>query len=230
MDEKGVRVLRISLILNGGNREKQLERTLESIKMQTRQPDEIIVVTDDSNGAPHISHTWNKGAKQATGEILILQNAEVKYTTPEDIESLVRLLEDNTSSLISTYASCQYLKQNGEVEGWYIHPEFNPRFLNFCQAVKRYDYNLIGGFDECYIGYGSEDADFSFRLLWSGVQPIILRNVIVQHQWHEHNIVPNADALGNKNKERFLIRRKAIETGLESYIANENSLRSRSQT
>lgn len=216
--------MKISLVLNGGNRKKQLEKTLESVKIQTRQPDEVIIVTDENQDAPHIAQTWNRGVKQTTGDILILQNAEVKYTTPNDIQNLVQLLEDNSSALISLYASCQYLTPSDEIEGWYIHPQINPRHLNFCQAVRKYDYNLIGGFDEKYVGYGSDDEDFAFRLMWSGVEPIILSNVIVHHQWHEHNLVPNADVFGDVNRARFIARKNAIKMGKESFIANENSL------
>ncbi|MEN9947152.1 MAG: hypothetical protein RLZZ293_1538 [Pseudomonadota bacterium] len=71
-------------------------------------------------------------------------------------------------------------------------------------AVWRSDFYAINGFDESFIGWGHEDADFLIRLLHFGVRIKDGRFAApVYHLWHKQNSRANEEA--NKN---LLISRK----------------------
>jgi len=137
----------------------------------------------------------NIGIKRATGDILIIQCAEVKYKRSTDIENLIRPLLRNET--FSVYAPTESLNQCDQMEKWMVGPGINPihpgdgtsgpEFLDLCQAVWRRRVLAIGGFDEAYKYYGVEDNDFSDRLYYSGVDRVWSSDVVVQHQWHGYN-------------------------------------------
>lgn len=61
----------------------------------------------------------------------------------------------------------------------------DPRMLwSLNLGVSVADWNLIGGFDERYQGYGGEDTDFGQRLRQSGGTMWWSRTAGVFHQWH----------------------------------------------
>jgi GT2 family glycosyltransferase len=202
----------ISIVMTAYKRPKQLEKTLESIRMQTRQPDQIVVVEDGNDlgqtfsvchqakiGGMPVEHYMrlnrpnldysnasipkNIGIRKAKGDILIIQCAEVKYTNPNDIANLVRPVEERPSS--SSFAYCQALDELGGFQEWYAGPQRCAGwYLDFCQCVRRDRVEAIRGFDEGFLGYGFEDDDFAFRLQESGVVYQWAPEVVVQHQWH----------------------------------------------
>ncbi|UWR24185.1 glycosyltransferase [Sulfitobacter sp. S190] len=60
--------------------------------------------------------------------------------------------------------------------------------LNF--AIHRADWDISGGFDEDFVGYGGEDTDFGRTLEDRGVAISWLRGARVYHQYHEHCMPP----------------------------------------
>ncbi len=220
-------------------RHKQLDKTLESIKMQTRQPDQIVVVEDlgdegqtantcryaRAQGLPvehylrkdrprvpysNASIPKNIGIKKATGDILLLQCAEVKYTSPNDIANMVRPVEECAG--VSSFAYCQALDEHGSFEEWYAGPQRCAGwYLDFCQCIRRDAVVAVGGFDEGYIGYGFEDDDFAFRLQRSGVKYQWAPEVVVQHQWHPHFNANQEETLSIRGKSKYLAMKNGIE-------------------
>lgn len=241
---------KVSIVMTAYKRHKQLEKTLESIRMQTRQPDQIVVVEDGNDGGltqgvciaaknlhmpvehyhrdnrPNLEYSnasvpKNISIRKAVGDILIIQCAEVKYTSPNDIANLVRPVEENASS--STFAYCQALNETGDFQEWYAGPERCAGwFLDFCQCVRRDRVEAIRGFDEGYLGYGYEDDDFAFRLQQSGVKYQWAPEVTVQHQWHP---IYNKNT-GLSERGRFKLehmKRMILECKMREYIvANRN--------
>ncbi len=60
-----------------------------------------------------------------------------------------------------------------------------PKILGANFSFKLSAYIAINGFDEEYLGYGSEDDDFSRRIYQSGFRPAVgVAKAIVYHQWH----------------------------------------------
>ncbi len=60
--------------------------------------------------------------------------------------------------------------------------------LNF--ALRKSDFQAIGGFDEAYVGYGGEDTDFG-RMIAKAELPIWwVRGAKCYHQYHPHHMPP----------------------------------------
>ncbi len=188
-----------------------MRNTLDSIAMQSRKPNQIVVVEDGHDSAtedvcavarqnglpvefyerrnrPNLSYSnpsvpKNISIRKATGDILIIQCAEVMYTSPNDIANLVRPIEE--CSRASTFATVSARDEFGGFQEWYAGPGRAEKwFLDFCQAVRREHVVAIGGFDEEYKGYGYDDDDFAFRLQAYGLEYRWAREVECHHQWH----------------------------------------------
>jgi GT2 family glycosyltransferase len=56
-------------------------------------------------------------------------------------------------------------------------------------AIKRQDFNTIGGFDETYTGYGAEDTDFAYMARDKGVS-LFYSSAVVYHQYHSSYMPP----------------------------------------
>jgi GT2 family glycosyltransferase len=246
MDEEGVQSVKISIVMTAYKRPKLLKNTLESIKMQTRKPDEIIVVEDGHDGGvtqgvaitakneglpvkyfcrqnrPHLDYSnpaipKNIGIKQATGDILIIQCAEVAYTSPNDILNMTRPVEECRG--VSTFATVSARDEQGGFQEWYAGPNRAEKwFLDFCQAVRREAVVDIGGFDELYEGYGFDDDDFALRLQASGIQYRWALDVECHHQWHP--IYNKVESLSIRGRMRYDKMKEEVDAGKRSPVAN----------
>jgi GT2 family glycosyltransferase len=220
-------------------RSEQLRKTLESIREQTVQPDQIILVEDGVNfdsqqtkqycldlGAEYYQRVnrpssldacssipINIGIRRATGEVLVLQCSECKYEEKDGLERLTAPVI--LDQYVTTNPRVQCLNKDGSFNLWFIHERENPRFLNFCQALRTSWAIKIGGFDERYQGFGWEDNDFEERLR---VQGVVQKRVetLVSHQWH----APARAGTEWHNKELYDRMYGSIELG-EKPIANE---------
>jgi GT2 family glycosyltransferase len=237
----------VSIVMTAYKRAGLLKNTLESIHRQTRQPDQIIIVEDGHDGGatqgvavefqnrrlpveyyrrhnrPNLGYSnpaipKNIGIKKATGDILIIQCAEVMFTEPTDLENLVRPVEQDET--VSSFALVKALHANGDFHQWYAGPERAPKwYLDFCQAVCRQAVLNIGGFDEKFEGYGFDDDNFALRLQASGIKYQWANDVICHHQYHE--IIDKDTHLSEAGRQRFDRIKFGIETGKGGLIANE---------
>lgn len=201
----------VSIVMTPYNRTSLVRNTFESILRQNHSDLEVIVVEDRPTEASlevechragknfryfarrSRQEGWmnpavllNFGIKQATKEILIIQNGEVKYETMNGIEELVRPIE--TNAYLSTVPLVQALDKDGNFYDWYQHPTDQKRqgwISCFCQAVRRDRVMEIQGFDEVFNGYGCDDDIFEWRLRKSGVIFEYAKQVLVSHQWHQ---------------------------------------------
>jgi glycosyltransferase involved in cell wall biosynthesis len=204
----------VSIVMTAYKRPKQLENTLASIYAQDFKDFEVIVVDDGVDEQQRIvcrtypqikyiprfhrpGHLYsnpaipnNIGMRAASGDIILLQNAECMHITPNTIESMVDPVRQNP--MVTTFASVLALKPNGTPFMWYCHRIHSARPLFFCQALKRDVVNQLRGFDEDYIYYAFDDDDFAFRLKTLGLEFKFLDNVLVHHQWH-----PETGCYGN---------------------------------
>lgn len=57
-------------------------------------------------------------------------------------------------------------------------------FWSLSFALRSECWNTIGGFDECYVGYGAEDTDFAQRAGRAHVGMWWIGGAIAYHQWH----------------------------------------------
>jgi len=71
-------------------------------------------------------------------------------------------------------------------------------------AVKREHYREIGGYDEKFVGWSSEDNDFVDRLVWWDLEHINLSEkygLVAVHQWHPRTNYEATDH--HANRERY---------------------------
>lgn len=217
----------VSITMTAYDRAHLLKNTLDSIVIQTRQPEQIVIVEDGwdggkteticaqykaaglpieyfcrrnrpNRGFSNPAIPKNIGIKLCRGEIIIIQGAEVRYAASTDIANLVAPVE--TDPDLSTFATCQALNENGGFLMWYGDPAFE-NYLGFCHAIRKDRIVAIGGFDEGYIGYGYEDDDFSWRMRASGVVYRWATDVLVLHQWHPGHPNPDDAEIEKQSKE-----------------------------
>lgn len=229
----------VTLLMTAYRRAHLLPRTIESIKRQTLQPNQIIVVEDGYDGETeplcknagfeyycrknrkevNIPVPWNIGIRRATSEVLILQNSEIFYEDNDAIEKIVAPVIANR--FITSVPKVRSLTKTGDFETWYIHPD-KPRtnaalpIINFCQALRLEWAKEIGGFDEEYKNYGLDDDDFQNRLWAQGVCHEYV-DTIVTHQWHEHDSYNTQQY--NLNEIRYNETYNKIKAG-EKVVAN----------
>lgn len=198
----------VSIVMTPWNRTRLLSNTLDSIFRQRYPNLQIIVVEDrptefstqalcmkhgiDYSARRTVLDGWNNpavllnhGIKKATGEIIILQNAECKYENEDGIANLVAEVERD--EMVSTVPLVQSLDEQGRFIQWFSHPTDQERagwISYFCQAIRRSQILKVGGFDEIFNGYGHEDDLFEFRLRANGIKFKYVENVLVSHQWH----------------------------------------------
>lgn len=169
----------VSVIIPTKNSSAFLEACLVSIKKQTYQKIEIIVVdngsTDDTkkiakkyanklfNKGPERSAQRNYGARNATGEFLLFIDSDMELS-PEVVRSCVKTITENESVLaivipeksvgIGFWAECKALERS-----FYVG-------VNWIEAARFFSkktFNNLHGYDEK--NTGTEDYDLPQRLI-----------------------------------------------------------------
>lgn len=215
--------LPVSIVITTFNRAPLLRKTFESFTRQDFKEFEVVVV-DDGNDTetpklcaepwpfPLVYHRLNRekpvgygnparpnnvGIRMAKGEVIILQNAEVKHGAGEVIQKLKDLCGSNNA----VFAQVEVLNEYGTGKSFYVHRSpvvgQGPRPFFFCGALRREWFEKLRGFDEDYQYYGYDDVDFADRLTAAGVT-FDFTGIEVQHQWHPvsyhhddpHNMIP----------------------------------------
>jgi GT2 family glycosyltransferase len=205
----------ISIVITTFNRNPLLARTLASITRQVPTLPfslEVLVVDDgdlrhghpsarflcEQFGARYISCRRpaspafrnpalpnNIGLRAASGDVVILQNAECEHQSPDTIASLTAaVLTEPASPPRAVFAHVLALDPAGHPTQSYCGPD-NPRPYFFCGAIRRELLVRLRGFDEDYRGAGYDDDDLAARLAGEGVEFLYPPLPLVHHQWHE---------------------------------------------
>ena len=237
----------VSIVMTPHQRTPLLMVTLETIWVQNYPDLEIIVVEDrpnenslgafcNRNGIKYAARKsqlegWmnpapllNRGLLEATKEIVIFQNAEVKHDRLDNIANLVMPIVQaklDHEPPVSTFSCVQSLNKDGSFEMWFCHPKEGHRagwMSPFCQAVSRDVALKIRGFDQafCKGGYGFEDDLWAFMLRYSGVRLQCFTNTLCSHQWHKRF---DGDQR-NGNEDIYKRIRREIEVGIRPPVAN----------
>lgn len=233
----------ISVVMTYYERPDQLRHTLRSIKENWTEGIELVIIDDGSSEElkakyvvkeselpakliyiPEETKTWvnpsvpyNIGFKQATGDVVMIQNAEcihigdlfshVRENSNEHnyiVFSCYNLTKTTFGSLCNVPDDEAWLEnvtlniqsdmdtsiRSSRREMWYHHPDKNPKWYHFCTAISRDSLMRIGGFDERFAkGYCFEDNAFLWGIRRSGIQIVGVPDTIgyVVHQWHPKN-------------------------------------------
>lgn len=219
--------MKVSIVMSFWNRKKQLFNTLRSIHSYGHEV-EIIIVDDASTNGDDIhcfedsltkvitltDKTWinpcigfNTGFSQATGDIIIIQNAEcyhhgdivahalsnarkgkyISYSAfclNEELSNKITF-DTDIDKMIRPYRHNKIDTEGWEGNGWYNHPVYRPEGYHFCAAIMREDLYDLGGFDERYYdGLGFDDNELLNRITKKGMKIKIIEEPFVLHQFH----------------------------------------------
>ena len=210
--------MKISIVTAFYNRQSLLDKTIESLHKSEIKDYELIVVDDASveplqcDEAKIITvdkkDKWytcsavafNRGLREATGDVIIIQNPEcyhvgdvLKYVQENIREGLYlsfACYAINASETASFHLGKMPVIQDKVVDngnGWYNHTVHRPVAYHFCSAIMRKDLDRIGGFDERYSrGVAFDDDDFIRYIKQSKMIVKIVNNPFVIHQFHTH--------------------------------------------
>lgn len=151
--------LRVSVIISTYNRADLLPKAIDCLLMQTRVPDEIIVIddgsTDDTQDVlkqyePPVITTWqpnqglsagrNTGLDQATGDLIAFLDSD-DLLAPTSIEKRAAILEANLEYDV-VYSNVQMISADGESCGFYtdVRPGSRPTGNVYARLAQ---YNLM---------------------------------------------------------------------------------------
>lgn len=153
---------------------------------------------------------FNKGFKEAKGDIIILQNPECLhvgdilnkasnisdneyisfgcYSIDRDKTETVKniLNEDFDLDKLLTIIEPNYSPVSSDGQnGWYNHSILRPVGYHFCSVIKRHNLKDLGGFDERFgNGIAYDDNEILIRIHKKGLKVKIINQPFVAHQWH----------------------------------------------
>ena len=232
---------KISIVMTAYNRNKQLDHTLHTVTKSKMAKNTEIIIVDDASKEPitkvvnkykdqldikpiYISkqNKWwinpcipyNIGFGKATGDIVVIQNAEVVHIG--DVLSFIHdNLKENQYMCMGCYslgsfvendvymnlvnsskspekAALEYIKMKGdfvcpnrEVGGWYVNTKHFTG-LHYLTAIYKKDLDRIGGFSpEFAMGYRHDDDEF-IRRIWYKKLDIIHPDVYAGYPFGTH--------------------------------------------
>ena len=249
--------MKISIVMAYYNRRKHLYNTLCTIEKADFKDFEVIIVDDGSDDTEKVNDyndqfefdikvielkkedrqfhmnpcvVYNRGFKEATGEIIMIQNPECLHMgdvltftagnlkTEEyysygcysiDRPSFVSIdkldfKSDNVIKMITdiiTPMKNSCVHQDGQL-GWYNHSEYRPKGYHFLSAIYKSELDALGGFDERYTkSIGYDDDEILARIKRKGMKVIIVNVMYCIHQFHDHRVyIPGT----RSNKELYL--------------------------
>lgn len=196
----------ISVIIPVHNGGRTLPACLEALQLQTRPPDEIIVVDDGSTddtvavavrcGVTVMSQdragpaaARNRGARAARGSLLLFTDADCAPASTWVARMAAPFTDPTVAGAKGEYRTCQrelvarFVQQ--EYQDRYDRMVGQPRidFVDTYAAAYRRDLFLkAGGFDPTFPTASVEDQEFSFRLAGQGYRLVYVPGAIVFHQ------------------------------------------------
>lgn len=222
----------VSVVMTTYNRNELLKNTLVSIQNQCYQNLEVIVVDDGTELAletclesgldiqyirrerepgtfysnPAVPN--NLGLKAATGELVILQNAECLHH-----ENVIEKFVEQTPEDTATFGMVQALTPTGGLYMWYTHPVLNRRPFFFCGALHRKHFVDLHGFDENFLYYAMDDDQFAERMQKHGIKVRYSTDILISHQWHGSSFKPEDHARNQLNVDYYKAWKQKFDSG-----------------
>ncbi len=178
---------KVSVILLTKNSAPTVQKSIESIFMQTRKPDEVVVVDGNSSDATldivkkhpvklitepglGFGHARNLGVKNASGDIVFFLDSDC-YAEPNWIENALLTFESDTEIVGVTGLTRLWNTESAVARflahvGGRINMPTKRRFVRIAPtmnlALKREAINDVGGFDETLVR--CEDTDLTYKI------------------------------------------------------------------
>jgi len=128
----------------------------------------------------------NKGARAATGDVLLFLNDDCSFRDPADVAQFMKILHDpsvGSATPLATYAGNKDQQAPNGAPTGVVTRTFAP-INGFCVALRRSLFWGIGAWDERYRGYGTDDDDLAARIMQHHYRQVIDGNVVVDHVGH----------------------------------------------
>lgn len=165
---------------------------VRAILTQGAGPDESVAFLDgDCIAAPDLlrvhAEAFGSGADLVCAYRVDLTPEQTEAIGDESLAAAFETIMPEQRALLSErqarHARAARLRKNGM--GLLVKAH-KPKILGANFAVTLRAYAAVNGFDEEYLGYGSEDDDFARRIYAAGFRPAVrVDSAIVLHQWHE---------------------------------------------
>jgi len=233
--------LSTSVVLYTYNRWPLLKKTLESILCQNF-PAEIIVVDDGSTdetplakaypvrylrmdrkkpkGWLNPARTVNAGIRAATGDIIVLNCAEVKHMEMDTLERLTAYPREDEMAWAFAEAYAQTYEDSDDLVV-YVSDKQSKRPISFCGALRRKHLLEINGFDEDFTPYPAfDDDDLADRLINGLHLKPIWTDVPVLHQWHPHFATAASEGSADTARKLFSRKQRDMQMGLIGPVRN----------
>jgi len=175
----------ISVIIawKGGNRlrEENLKNTLDCLTKQTEQNFELCLVKRE---LPYFNKCWlfNIGARQAKYKHLLFLDADMLFG--EDLLSKVLDEAKDKKCFICWDKIILKAGKDNPVER-NQNPNISETIGGCFYFDKDYYFNVFGGMNENFRGYGAEDNEAYDRLLYLSERPIPRMEYTLTHQYHD---------------------------------------------
>lgn len=215
----------VVIVDDNSNEENRLE---EDIKQFSFPINLIVISAEEKGDRVNPCTAYNKGFKQAKGDIIIIQNPEC-YHVGNIIEHTIMNLTEQDYFSYSCYTANSHditdklLKSNSPYEliknkefdnlnfnlidlSWYNHPTIPERNVgyHFCSSIYKSKLDLIGGFDEKFAeGYCFDDDELLLSIKYNLQLDIKIvhpdENCFVINQFNEKNIPFNIESVEDTN-------------------------------
>ncbi|MEW5981249.1 MAG: glycosyltransferase family 9 protein [Acidobacteriota bacterium] len=222
----------MSVVIGTRNQEASLARTLESFARQTWPANgfEIVVVDSESlDGTPGVctaerypftiryirrfdegkSKARNVGIAAATGPFVLLTDSDVT-AHPALVERHVAAQRDFPGSVV---VGQQFMVDSPDAERLGARPCLNPtwrrgrrltwrQFVTGNASLSRRRLEEVGGFDECFTGYGYEDYELGYRLAARGTAIVFEPGAV---NFHYHPVALGDDLVRREQAGRAAV-------------------------
>lgn len=181
----------------------------------------------------------NLGVKHAQGNYIVILNPDT-IVREGWLSALISPLESenniittpkiltyegftiNTCGNINHFTGLNFTRGLGLRPDLYQEPTSTGGISGACFALRKHDYEILGGFDETFFMY-NEDSDFSWRAFQNGYTIKYIPNSVIRHHY-TLNVTP--EKLYHLEKGRYIILRKYFSTRemiilLPSFIVTE---------
>ncbi len=238
--------LKVSIIipyrLDGAHRQKIFSWILRRYRLLFPAPQFELCLAEDKNTAFYKTKTVNEAARQATGDIFILADADIFYD-PRIIHQSIDLIANRGKQWVMPYTyyrpltkpyTERYLQSNpGAAIKVSSHPDQLKRQIKYVIknspagliAITKKAFFELGGYDERFQGWGCEDTAF-YSLADCVLHPAVRLNETIYHLWHPRARKKSmTDGTFDKNAALRLEYRRAVKKGKEAalqYIAQVN--------
>jgi hypothetical protein len=167
-------------------------------KLERELPEaEIIVASDDGEDPFHKTLAINRAARDATGDVLAIWDADT-WVLPEKVREAASFVVEhperwsrpwNTKLKLNEEATAHVLQLGETWDGTIDHKPFgkpenrNPFWAAPPLLLHRSAFDAVGGMDERFRGWGGEDVGFAHALNRLVGKPRVFSSICI-HLWH----------------------------------------------